>query len=299
MYTRAVPVSSLNKICDLVPYDVYLELEKATAVAIVAMPDDADAESPEKALGALVYTRSPYSEISKVPEILIDSIFVKEEYRCMGVGSYLLRSFEEGVSSKGLVRGISVNFNIPEQKRVAELFIRNGYSHRADGNRIYRISRKEIFKEPEIKQLLYAIDSCDVISFDKAPNTLMNDLYSRFGKEIPEYLSPHYYGGKPQKDLSFVTLQDEKISFVATSLYPKGELFLGGLYVSNHNGYTVAALLGNLIKGIFFRSDITSVLITAANEDSDKIVKQIFKHEEGIKPCQVVTNYYKEMNGEE
>ena len=298
MHIESIPLIRLKSIRLLVPYDEYLELKSGRASAIAAFADDArEGESPLTAIGALVYAQSPYSEISQISEILISSIYVKEEFRCRGIGSKLVKYLEESIAVKAYKTGISINFIMPEQSRAAGLFMRNGYNHRVDGNRIYNIPTIEIFKEPEVKKLIDVADKCRIISFEQASNTLLNELYGRFGKEIPGYLAPDTYGGVLQKDLSFLTVDKDRISFLAASLYPMGELFLGGLYVSNHNGFTVAALLGKLIKKLADRDDINSVLLSAANDTSDKIVHRIFRQPEAINDCQIVTNYYKEMIG--
>ncbi len=294
MRIEVIPVNKLDQISFMVPYDVYEDLSGKRAVALGAFADEGDKNLPEGILGVIVYRDSPYSDILGYTEVFLAALFVEEEFRGQGIGSFLLDGLHNILEKAGKVQGISVNLVFPEQKRVSDFFSRRGYEHRIDGNKIYKIPREKIVRDPGLLKLTRACKKCRISSFSDTSNHVLNSLYSKFGDGIPDYLSPDTYGGILQKDLSFVVTEgDEPVAFLASSLYPGKELFLGGIFSSKNDGITVAALIGALVASLSYKGDIDTVLFSAATEAGERIVQSALKNVKSIENYQVVSNYFK------
>ena len=296
MRIETVPNNKVDSISSMVPQDVYEKLKSESATALVAVPDEGCGDLSEDAYGVLVYFEYILTQDPVTIEMLVDSLFVKEEFRNQGIATLLLDAMEKYLQDNFAADSVSVNLIIPEQQAVADLFVKRGYVHRADGNKIYRIDVDEIFSDLGLMKMESAYNRCSISSFDQTPNVVLNRLYKKFDDEIPGYLNPSGYGGVIQDDLCFVVADnDEPKAFLATSLFPDGELLLGGLYVERQDAVTAAGLLWALMNALARRDDVKTLVFAAATEEGEKLAGSALRNFKGILSYQVVSNYYKDI----
>ena len=279
----------------MVTKDVYMHLVNNESDVLCAWELDRVKRKLEP-VGAIVYSISSYSYDDKSNEIMIESVYVAENYRRQGIGLELLRELEKMVEEMEGVNGLCVNIPMPELKNEAALFINNGFEHRVDGNVIYRINAGDIKSIPFFNKLKRLRKNYNPTSFAETSKYDLNKLYNMFDNSLPEWLNPATYGGTLQKDLSFVILKKEEVKgFLASSLYPEGELYLGGIYVGNKDGEMVASLLNSLVIKLLTRPDIKTILFAAATNEGNNLVKHILKDYEGEYWMQVVSDFYKKI----
>lgn len=296
MHIELIDAKRYNHIYDFVPEDVYRNIQKNNTFALAAIAEGYEKIDEGDIVGVLAYSKAPYFEITGAKEVLIESIYVRKEYRGTGIASLLIEELEKGLKAKGNIEGISMNIIFPERRCFAEALEKRGYSRRVDGNRIYSVSISSILKNAELANLRKACSKCKTFSFEKASKTLIHDLNEKFEHEIPKYLRPAGYGGVLQKDLSFIVGEDdEAIAFIASSLYPEGLLYIGGIYSVKENAVMIAALLGSLYEGLTKRKDINRLLFSAATEKGDEFIKHALSGSTEEITLHTVTNFYKKI----
>ncbi|MBO6114504.1 MAG: GNAT family N-acetyltransferase [Lachnospiraceae bacterium] len=280
----------------MVTKDVYMHLINNEADVLCAWELDKIKRKLEP-IGTLVYSSAYYSYDDKSNEIMIESIYVAEDFRRQDIGLKLLKEMEKTVSEMDGINGLSINIPIPELENEASLFINNGDEHRVDGNIIYKINAMDIGNTPFFSKIKKYKKKYNVSAFNKVTRLEQGKLYKLFDNGVYEWLNPSTYGGVLQNDLSFMVIKDNSVKgFLASSLYPEGELYLGGIYVDNKDGMTVAALLNELADSISRRPDIKTIIFAAATDEGDNLTKHILKDYNGKYWVQVISNFYKKLD---
>ena len=282
----------LYMIRSMVTHDVYINLVNNESNVLCAWEMDRIKRKFEP-IGALVYSSSSYSYDDNSNELLIESVFVVESFRRRGVGLELLNEMKKVAHETEGISGLCVNIPMPELKNEASLFLKNGFEHRIDGNIIYRINKSEINNIPFFDKIKKYKSRYKASSFNSVTNTELGKLYKMFDEGLPEWLNPATYGGVLQKDLSFLIIKEDKVEgFLAASLYPNGELYLGGIYVCNKDGLMVASLLEAFVNSLRVRADIKTIMFAAATKEGDDLIKHILKDYKSKYWVQVVSDYY-------
>ncbi len=280
----------------MVTKDVYMHLINNEADVLCAWELDKIKRKLEP-IGTLVYSSAYYSYDDKSNEIMIESIYVAEDFRRQDIGLMLLKEMEKTVYDMDGINGLSINIPIPELENEASLFINNGYEHRVDGNIIYKINAMDIGNIPFFSKIKKFKKRYNVSAFNKVTRLEQGKLYKLFDNGVYEWLNPSTYGGVLQNDLSFMVIKDNSVKgFLASSLYPEGELYLGGIYVDNKDGMMVAALLNELADSISRRPDIKTIIFAAATDEGDNLTKHILKDYNGKYWVQVISNFYKKLD---
>ena len=286
----------LYMIRSMVTKEVYMHLINNESDVLCAWELDRVKRKLEP-VGALVYSSSSYTYEEKSNEIMIESLYVSEGFRRQGIGLELLKEIEKMAAGMKGINGLCVNIPMPELKDEAMLFLNNGFEHRVDGNVIYRINAADINKISFFRRIRRYSRKYNALPFDKVSKSELNELYGKFDTRIPKWLIPETYGGKLQTDISFIAKRNEAVKgFLASSLYPNGELYLGGIYVGNKDGIMVAGLLNAFAEKLAERSDIKTILFAAATKEGDTLVKHILRDFEGEYWMQVVSDFYKKID---
>lgn len=287
------PISpdEISSIRTLIPAKMYKAVEEQKSYAIGVY----DNEHME-AIGVVVFCDAPKTKALEGNEMLIQSVFVKEEFRYRGACSMLLKEAEDLARQMGGYTGMSVNIPVPERNDAVAIFGSAGYKHRADGNRIYRIPVAD-FSDSEVMDTFETdLKRSQVYSFSELGREDLEKLYETLDTEVPAWLHPKNYGGQLQKDFCFVCIKGEAVTgYLACTIYEKGDLYIGGIYMKKKGGLAVVALLGAFMKQMKARRDIVSVTFSAATEDGENLAKDLFEIA-NLKPTPiVVANYYKEL----
>ena len=279
----------------MVTKDVYMHLINNEADVLCAWELDKVKRRLEP-IGTLVYSSAYYSYDDESNEIMIESVYVAEDFRRQDIGLKLLNEMEKAVTDMEGISGLSINIPIPELENEASLFINNGYEHRLDGNVVYKINAMDISNIPFFAKIKKYKKKYNVSAFNKVTKQELNKLYRLFDVKLPEWLNPSTYGGTLQNDLSFILIKDDEVKgFLAASLYPENELYLGGIYVDNKDGMMVAALLSEFVYSLSKRTDIKTIIFAAATEEGNNLAKHILKDYEGEYWRQVISNFYKKL----
>ena len=293
MLIRDIDTKELNSIRHLISLETYEKLKASKSFALAAFED-----KNKPYVGALTYKKLVYGESNN--EILIESVFVDEAYRKMGVCSLLTGALESKIISDGAFDGISINIPLPELSGVASIYASFGYVHRADGNQIFTLPKASVLNTPIMEQLSNMKTKYAVLSFENTPLADLNEFYKKFEGTFPEWLNPNFYGGILQKDASFLLLGNNgnPEAFISCSLLSDGQLYLGGIYVHKNEGLKVAALLSALARRLEKRKDIVSITFSAATKDSLRLADRIINECDKTPYRQVVSNYYKDLSGQ-
>ena len=293
-YTRIEP-NKLSHVRFMVTKEAYERLESGKSFAVGAYDDEKC-----RMAGVLVYRRIMPSDDPRESEILIDSVYVEPQYRGHGICRIMLRRMQGAVKSEKGILGIGVNLTLPELQTAADSFTAMGFKRRAEGNQIYRIPIENLIGTM-VKRLIKLKKKALVFSLDEFSAEQMDAFWGSFGKNFPRWMHPDTYGGVFQKSLSFGVIKLNGIAgFIGTSLYPGGELYVGGIYTPPNDGLMVGALLGSLTKAcVEQRPDIATVMFSLATPEGVRLGEHLFRNVPGIPKPQVVVNYYKKWIDEE
>lgn len=215
----------------------------------------------------------------KEKQIRILSVYVEPERRRNGIGSALLERLRTVLEETGK-EGISMDYPYPVMREVELFLLHCGFREEAEGNQIYSIPVADIGSMAFLRQPVPEPEG-GLLSLKDLPEEQRFCWLRRFGRDLPEDLSPKNAGGEVLEEESLVYVQrGEVTAFSICSRLGENVIYLAALYAKTAAVKALVPLLQKTAAGICRKYEGETLRVSAATDTGKHLAERLFKGEE-------------------
>lgn len=212
-------------------------------------------------------------------QIRILSVYVEPERRRNGIGSALLERLRVVLEENGK-EGISMDYPYPDMRELELFLLSRGFREEAEGNQIYSIPVAVIGGMAFLRQPVPEPEGGFLFLKD-LPEEQRFRWLRRFGRDLPEDLSPQNAGGEVLEEESLVYIQrGEVTAFSICSRLGENVVYLAALYAEKTAVKALVPLLQKTAMGICRKYEGETLRVSAATDTGKRLAERLLKGEE-------------------
>ena len=226
-----------------------------------------------KPVGALVADIGTEPDGGKKAILGILHMHLVEDYRDEESVRSVLDAITSLLEGKKIY-GIAIRTLDPDAAYLESL-LEERYERLEDGNVIYEVPTERFSKHPIVRRE-YDEAGGRIIRISDLDLNEKTELNAGWTNHFPAGLAFDNMPGRLLPELSYVIRkQDEYIGVVLTSELGPDKIYVGSIYVRDHDGLTVAALLGQLGRDVLTKSQYKTLMFTAASDEGKKLCEHL------------------------
>ncbi len=212
------------------------------------------------------------------------SFYIDEQIRGQGAGKYLLNA-SKFLCAKLKQPRLSATYPYPKLREIEDLLLNTGFVLLAEGGQIYRMSVAEAAKSSFSK--LFGQNIRRVCNLSRQQKVAWQ---SRFGRDIPEEMSPAKLEGEYLPDASTVYLdeQGQVKAFALCSRLSDGSLFLGEMHAMPGCGSLLAQVFSGVLDALEEAYPDGTLCFAAVNDAGRQIAGRLSAQCEESMTLQIV-----------
>ena len=211
-------------------------------------------------------------------------VYVEPKQRRKGIGSDLLGEVKNALIRRKKREGrLFIEYPYPKMRELELLLLRSGFFTEAETNRIYYVPACHLKDSELLEKPVFVPDGEELSLKEMTPEQKLLWLH-RFGKDLPQELSPQNAGGILLEGESFASVDKGHVqAFALCSRLEDASVYLAALYCEKRAVRAMTSLLQKTLGAVLERYGDQIFCFSAATDGGKRLAEHLCRgHEDKI-----------------